>query len=578
MILWTLVWGFLGYAWFLPVLSLSYGSGIYWYVIVYLGVSAAISSVADGDIPIPGVIAFIGALITLIVWLCIVIFGTWGLINTQEYRTLIGEVTEEAFVANVAPVSPEQMLTVDRGIAYRIGSKVLGEDPGLGSRCQLGGFYLQEVGGHLYWIAPLVHSGFWKWQGNNGTPGYVVVNATNERDYRLVKEVNGKPITIRYQPNAFWGDNLERHLYTSGFSGVGLTDYTFEVNEDWEPYWTVTTYDSKVGFMGDEATGVAVVDPASGEIHHYAVSDVPEWSDRIHPEGFVREQVYDWGDLVNGYFNWAGTDKLHPAAESSVVLGSDGDMYYYLGLQSKGSDQGTTGFLMINCRTKKTTWIRQAGATEEAARASAEGMVQEKGYVGSDGITYNINGHATYEFLLKDNAGLMKMIALVNVHDHNIVGVASDRLGAMRNYAVKMNGRGNASVGHTTDLEVVESVSKIIRFNSEVNTGNTIYYFMVEGLNTQFFGTSSISTEFCLSRPGDVVAFSFIQTENDADIEVGRFDNRSINLARNPVEAVNLAQNDSVRDVRLNRQREDVLDRTWETMSPEEKKQLLEKK
>jgi hypothetical protein len=101
---------------------------------------------------------------------------------------------------------------------------------------------------------------------------------------------------------------------------------------------------------------------------------------------------------------------------------------------------------MINCRTKKTTWIRQAGATEEAARASAEGMVQEKGYVGSDGITYNINGHATYEFLLKDNAGLMKMIALVNVHDHNIVGVASDRLGAMRNYAVKMNGRGNGAV------------------------------------------------------------------------------------------------------------------------------------
>jgi hypothetical protein len=88
---------------------------------------------------------------------------------------------------------------------------------------------------------------------------------TNERDYRLVKEVNGKPITIRYQPNAFWGDNLERHLYTSGFSGVGLTDYTFEVNEDWEPYWTVTTYDSKVGFMGDEATGTAASTAVRGQ-------------------------------------------------------------------------------------------------------------------------------------------------------------------------------------------------------------------------------------------------------------------------------------------------------------------------
>jgi hypothetical protein len=230
---------------------------------------------------------------TFLVMVLIGVFGTWGLINESSYKSLIGEITIEEFAANVAPISPEQMITVDQGIANRIGDKVLGEDPGLGSRCKLGDFYMQSVNGQLYWIAPLVHSGFFKWKGNNGTPGFVVVNATDERDHRLVtKTPDGKDINIRYQHEAFFGDYLERHLYTNGYSAVGLTDYTFEVNDSWEPYWTVTVYDTEVGFSGDEAKGVLVVDPATGKIEEYSVEDAPSWTDRIHPESFVREQVY----------------------------------------------------------------------------------------------------------------------------------------------------------------------------------------------------------------------------------------------------------------------------------------------
>jgi hypothetical protein len=36
-----------------------------------------------------------------------------------------------------------------------------------------------------------------------GTAGYVMVSATNERDVKLVQTNDGKPIKIKYQPEVF---------------------------------------------------------------------------------------------------------------------------------------------------------------------------------------------------------------------------------------------------------------------------------------------------------------------------------------------------------------------------------------
>jgi hypothetical protein len=52
---------------------------------------------------------------------------------------------------------------------------------------ELGAFCIQKVNKELYWVAPLLHSGF-KWMNNQeGTAGYVMVSATNERDVKLVQ-------------------------------------------------------------------------------------------------------------------------------------------------------------------------------------------------------------------------------------------------------------------------------------------------------------------------------------------------------------------------------------------------------
>ena len=119
----------------------------------------------------------------------------------------------------------EKVRVVDQSLANILGDKVIWAQPALGSQVRLGQFNIQKVKNDLYWVAPLLHSGFFMWNQNElGTNGYVMVNASNERDVKLVQEVGGKKIRIKYQPEGFFNDFLERHLYLSGFYNVGLTD------------------------------------------------------------------------------------------------------------------------------------------------------------------------------------------------------------------------------------------------------------------------------------------------------------------------------------------------------------------
>jgi nicotinamide riboside transporter PnuC len=53
-----------------------------------------------------------------------------------------------------------------------------------------------KVNNDLYWVAPLLHSGFFKWINQEGTAGYVMVSATNERDVKLVQNIEGSLLKL----------------------------------------------------------------------------------------------------------------------------------------------------------------------------------------------------------------------------------------------------------------------------------------------------------------------------------------------------------------------------------------------
>jgi len=576
-IIWVSLWWFLSEYLLMPTFGFSASWGIYLNITICTGILAVIWFIGNEDSsPIGGLMLGI-AIMSFIIPFFISI-SSWNGFGSEEYQQLLGGIEEKEFSANIQPISPSRMIIVDQDIAKRIGEKELGTIAGLGSSVELGNFTLQTVKGELYWIAPLLHSGFFKWKnfGDEGTTGYVRVSATNQEDYALITNVNGKKMHIIYQTGAYFGQDLDRHVYTNGYRSTLVNDFTFEVDDEGYPYWTAALFDTKVGFSGDESNGVITIDPETGEIKRYTVQNAPKWIDRIQPEGFIRTQIDDWGRFIHGAWNWSKRDIKRVASESSIVLGNDGRAYYYYGLTSAGNEASTVGFAMIDTRTKKAFWFKQAGATEDAAKASAEGKVQEKGYEGSDGITYNIDGKPTYEFLLKDKAGLMKMIALVSVHDHTIVGVGESRQEALQEYRTQLFNRGNTVSTSSSNLENVVAVSKIKRFGTEIIKGSTYYYMTIEKDPRKIFmAGKTISNELPLTREGDRVFVKYVPTNSPQEVSLSFFDNLELGIIKDPLQLKNEKALDSVRQIKIEKESGKVTESKWDALSDEEKKKLL---
>ena len=92
-----------------------------------------------------------------------------------------------------------------------------------------------------------------------------------------------------------------------------------------------------------------------------------------------------------------------------------------------------------------------AGAEEYSAMSSAEGQVQHLGYKASFPSLINISGIPTYIMVLKDNGGLVKMYALVDVEKYNIVATGTTQKDALAAYNKLLAENGLKSTQSMTD-------------------------------------------------------------------------------------------------------------------------------
>ena len=476
----------------------------------------------------PSKVLYILAGILLVYCIALPFMTSLKIFRSDSYQKLIGEVKNgQKIINHIAPISIDKIRVVDEELAHLLGEKILGSQPALGSQVELGDFCIQKVNNSLYWVAPLLHSGFLKWFNNQeGTAGYVMVSATNERDVKLVQNVGGKNIRIKYQQGAYFQSDIHRHVYFNGNVTFGLADFSFEIDDAGNPFWVVTKYIKKIGFSGKEATGVAVVDAQSGVINEYSIAETPKWVDRIQPLDFIEDQLNDWGEYVHGYWNFSNADKLQITEGLTLVYGKDNKSYWYTGLTSVGKEESAVGFVLVDTRTKETTFYKQGGATEFAAQSSAQGKVQEKGYKASLPIPYNINNIPTYVMTLKDDGGLVKMFAMVAISDYTIVGVGNtmrETLTSFKNvYNMADNKINPNSVSNKKSLKSV-----VTRIQNDVKNGNSFYYFKVKDYPNIFVGSSQISNQLPVTMVGDSIKISF-DIDLEEVIDISSFEN--INL------------------------------------------------
>lgn len=431
----------------------------------------------------------------------------WG-----SYKNQMPEPTVKEFTSDMQTVDLNQIPIVDKDLARTLADKKLGEKPSLGSQVLLGEPTMQNVNGELMWVVPLQHSGLFKWLANmSGSAGYIKVSATNLKDVQYVDTYK-----IKVQPDSYFMDDLTRRArFTAGWFD-GITDYSFELDDAGKPFWVVTTYKNTCGFALPEADGVIIVDAQSGSAQKHSLKDVPEWVDRVQPEDFILKQINNKGEYVHGIFNFSNKEKYRVSQGDNIIY-NNGKCYLFTGITSVGSDESATGFYMVDMVTKEPTLYRMSGATEVSAQQSAQGKVQDLGYMATAPILLNVYNEPTYFMTLKDSARLIKKYAFVSVKDYMIVGVGDTMKEAQADYAKVMADISDKPIfGEEAPPEaVVEQKNGIIdRISFIPYTEGTKCSFTLEGeANKIYTADVGISPELALTQGGDSVRFEFILSE-----------------------------------------------------------------
>lgn len=563
-----LLFGLIG--WFLmPVFAWNFLSN--WFLLFFLGICIifGVLNFGQGRSPIVSVLPLA---VGLIMMLPVQMITTWGAFHADSYRRLLGEPTVNQFETDVSPVNINKIRRVDQSLAHTLGSKRIEEQPGLGSRVNLGTMNIQTLDGcfgirdgnntehnlcfenDLVWVGPLNHSGFGKWWSNTITPGYVIVSATDPNVVHLVtalkngtgetKEKSGgrmgeeatqsanfEAIRLRFLlDGSYFGDDLVRQVRTNGYASEGLNDYSFEISNKGRPYWVITRYVRTIGFDGEDARGVVVVDAQTGSINYHTIAEAPQWIDRIQPEGIITNQIDDWGQYVNGWLNswWGKSDIVKTTPGMSLVYGADGRSYWYSGIQSVGSDTGTNSFVLVDTRTKEVRRYMIAGANETAARSSAENApgVREANFSGTYPILYNISSEPTYFLTLKGGDNLVKMFAFVSVKNYESVGVGNSVSAALRDYQNVMI-RG----GKGLDLQDLTTRERIEAVVTDVVQISDTFYLLLEGQpGVEFYGTSDVSPELKWIKPGQKVVV-VVQRGESRSLQIYAFDIPSLAIS-----------------------------------------------
>ena len=166
-------------------------------------------------------------------------------------------------------------------------------------------------------------------------------------------------------------------------------------------------------------------------------------------------------------------------------LAIDDDVWVYTGVTSVNSDQSNVGFVLMNQRTMETKYYPVAGAIEDSAMASAEGQVQNLKYRATFPLLLNISGEPTYFMALKDDAGLVKKYAMVNVQKYQVVAIGDTVSACEESYNNLLLTNGIKEKEEVKmDTGTIEG--KITKIAQGVIDGDSHYYIMLEGSDEIF--------------------------------------------------------------------------------------------
>lgn len=400
------------------------------------------------------------------------------IINAKKYQQLL-KVEEGEFTKDIEELSFDQIPLLDKDSATLLGNRKMGSMVDMVSQFEVDELYSQiNYQDQPVRVSPLRYANLIKWFTNqkDGIPAYVKIDMATQNT-ELVKLKEG----MKYTTSDHFNRNIYRHLRFK-YPTYIFDDLSFEIDEEGVPYWVCPVKKYNIGLFGGVTVGrVVLCNAVTGETEDYAIDEVPEWIDHAYSADLL-VQLYDYyGTLKHGYFNSIlGQKDCLITTNGYNYLAIDDDVWVYTGVTSVSGDQSNVGFVLMNQRTMETKFYAIEGATEASAMSSAEGQVQNLKYVATFPLLLNISGEPTYFIALKDDAGLVKKYAMVNVQKYQIVAIG-DTVSECEEVYTELMYQNGIKVDESDNREVETMTAKISKIAQGVIEGNSHYYIMLEG-------------------------------------------------------------------------------------------------
>ena len=438
----------------------------------------------------------------------------WEVFRAGSYRDLLTVETGD-FAADIKEISYDQIPMLDSDSAARLGSRKLGELADMVSQFEILPNYTQiNYKGRPVRVTSLAYGDLIKWFTNrsNGLPAYIVIDMVTQ-EAEVVRLDEG----MKYTTAEHFSRNLYRHLRFH-YPTYMFEEPVFEIDEEGTPYWVCSRIVKRIGlFGGTDVKGAVLVNAVSGESQYY--EDVPTWVDRLYSSDIIMDQYDYYGQFHNGFLNaYFGQRDVTLTTDGWNYIAINDDVYMYTGVTSVVSDESNIGFILSNQRTKETRFYTVAGAEEFSAMDSARGQVQQMNYTATFPLLLNIADQPTYFMALKDAAGLVKMYAMVNVSQYQIVATGSDVAECEGNYR-QMLARNNLIDNSDANIpaDTQEATGVLTDIRTAVIDGNSRYYLRLQGESVYYVLSAADAPQVVTLNTGDRVTITY-RPQEDASI------------------------------------------------------------
>ena len=443
--------------------------------------------------------------------------------NAEKYSNVLKTDTLE-FAQDIKEVNYSEIPVIDRDSAILLGNREMGSIPEYVSQFEVSNLYSQiNYQGTPVRVSPLGYADLFKWFTNRegGIPAYALVNMTTQ-DAEIVR-LEDSP--IYYSQSEPLVRNIDRHVQLS-YPFYMFGEKSFEIDEDGHPWWICPVKDFTIGLFGGETISrVVLCDATTGETQDLAVADCPEWVDRVFPAELLIQQYNWWGAYNNGWLNsflgQEGVVRTTPGTDGTLgynYIAKDDDVWVYTGVTSATADNSIVGFVLINQRTAESHFYSVSGATEDSAMQSAEGQVQNLRYRATFPLLINVSGQPTYFMALKDDAGLVKQFAMLDIQRYQNVAVGNTVAECQKAYQALLATNG-VLADSNVDTGSLEAQGTISHIAQAVVEGNSHFYVTLEGDKGIYDFALPGLIEIVGYKEGDAIAFKYVEAEPTSPVE-----------------------------------------------------------